>query len=496
MKKWLLPISLAWISLQASGQNPIRYTVFYEAPLEKNGLKVQLEYVGKKAADSTELYYRNRVWSENDIFKCLSVRPEENPGVRFKADTAHNRIVVYHSKSKQVRFTYHIKQDYSEPDYQICYRPRIQNHFFHVLGQTLFMVPMEFALTDNMHTLLDVQVKWVNFPEGFKIHNTFATQTTGQRMKIPLWEGLYHSLFVGGDYRIYSFKHHDKPVYFAVRGNWLRGISDDFLLDHVQKAVRSQRDFWKDDEQDYFTVIVSPTVSQNDSLYRGSGVLGTAVTNAFFVQGTNNPFNNSEVFRYVLHHELMHHWIGGKIPTRHEELNYWFSEGFTDYYTYKNRLRINDLSFEQWLAAFNEEVIKAHWTNPEKNIPNYRIKDDFWESRNVEKVPYRRGAIFAFWLDNQILLKSNYTRSLDDFMRELLAVCTKEHKLFDDELFLELAQKYLDDDIAYFFQKHVIAGTDMDLPGEKWAEGFVCTMNENIPQLTAPASTALKYIPR
>ncbi len=122
----------------------------------------------------------------------------------------------------------------------------------------------------------------------------------------------------------------------------------------------------------------------------------------------------------------MHEWIGNAIQNKHEELNYWFSEGFTDYYTYKNRLRIKDISMDEWKKLFNAEVIKSHWKNPERNIPNYRIKDDFWKSRNVEKVPYRRGAIFAFWLDNQIMLKTQYKRSLDDLMREVLKTCREK----------------------------------------------------------------------
>src|SRR5690606_31285116 len=97
------------------------------------------------------------------------------------------------------------------------------------------------------------------------------------------------------------------------------------------------------------------------------------------------------------------------------------SEGFTDYYTYKNRLRSGNLTFDDWLKQFNEDIFRAHWENPMRNEPNYRIKDDFWKSRNIEKIPYRRGALFAFWLDNQIQLKSNGTRSLDDLMRDLLA---------------------------------------------------------------------------
>ena len=222
--------------------------------------------------------------------------------------------------------------------------------------------------------------------------------------------------------------------------------------------------------------------------------MGTAVTNAFFIQATNNPYNDLETFQYVLHHELMHYWIGGKIVNRHEELNYWFSEGFTDYYTYKNRLRIKDLSLEEWLKKFNADVIRAHWINPKRNIPNFQIKDDFWNSRDIEKVPYRRGAIFAFWLDNQILIKSNYTRSLDHLMKDLLGECAKENKLFDDELFLRFTHKYLDEDISYFFQKHIIAGKDIDLPNGKWVEGFSFALQDSIPILSSERNDASKYL--
>lgn len=492
--KWFLPACFLLVSLSSWGQTKVHYRVFYDNALETNGLKVQLDFDLKRAGDSSALYYRNRMWDENNIFRSLLIHADENPGMRFKADTSNNRILLYHPKSKHIRFTYRIKQDYAEPDYNVAYRPRVHYDFFHVLGQTLFAVPMEWATTHFMGKKLDVQIEWVNFPEGFKIHNTFASQTALQKTKTTLWDGLYHSLFVGGDYRIYTFKHQDKLVHLAVRGEWLKGADDAFWLGHAQKAIQSQRDFWNDYSQDYFTLIISPTVSQNDSLHKGRSVLGTAVTNAFFVQATNNPFNEPETFIYVLHHELMHYWIGGKIKTRHEELNYWFSEGFTDYYTYKNRLRCGNLTFTEWQAMFNKEVIQAHWKNPERNIPNYRIKDAFWESRNVEKVPYRRGAIFAFWLDNQILLKSNYTQSLDNLMRDLLAVCTKEGKLMDDELFLGLAQTYLDEDISYFFQKHVIAGEDMDLPKEKWAEGFRFEMRDSIPQLLSDRSDVEKYL--
>ncbi|MDO5616283.1 MAG: M1 family aminopeptidase [Cruoricaptor ignavus] len=313
-------------------------------------------------------------------------------------------------------------------------------------------------------------------------------------MKVKLWSELYHSLFVGGDYRVKSFSYMEKPIYFAIRGKWLGEYSDDKLFEALKKTISTQREFWKDNNFDYYTAILTPTITQTNSAYKGQSITGSSIKNGFLIQSTNNPFNNFSTVKYIFNHEMMHDWIGGKIPMRNKELNYWFSEGFTDYYTYKNRLRNSDITLKEWLDSFNKDVIKAHWQNPKRNEPNYVIKDDFWNSQDIEKIPYRRGAIFAFWLDNQILKKSNYTKSLDDLMRDILKTCTTENTKFTDELFLEIAQKYLDKDITYFFQKHIINGLDIELKNEDLIDLFKIEYIENIPQILIEKEMKDKYI--
>lgn len=337
-------------------------------------------------------------------------------------------------------------------------------------------------------------MEWLNFPKEFVIHNSFGSNVLKQHLPIKLWSELYHSLFVGGDYRIKSFSYLNKQVYFAIRGKWMNDYQDDQLYDALKKTISTQREFWKDISPDYYTVIITPTITQNDSVYKGNSIHGSGVKNGFFIESTNNPFNKFSKMKYIFNHEMMHDWIGGKILMKNEELNYWFSEGFTDYYAYKNRLRNKDISFKEWLNNFNTEVIKAHWQNPERNLPNYRIKENFWKDYNFQKVPYHRGAIFAFWLDNQILKKSNYTKSLDDVMREILRVCTTENKKFSDELFLNIAQKYLDKDITSFFQKHIINGVDFEFKQEDFIEEFKIVYVEKLPTIVSDEDLIDKYI--
>lgn len=483
------------LPLISFAQETVNYRVIYSENMAMEGMRIELTYTPKKATDSTYFHYSNNVWGQDSLMNCVQIINTENPGYTFKFVPDSNRIVVYHPKSNKISFVYRIKQDYAGDPLEKIYRPRIRKEHFHVLGENMFTVPEEVFNSKVENHELNVLIDWIDFPENYVIHNTFDSQKKHQKLtKIKLWGEFYHSVFVGGDYRIHQFTYEKKPVYFAVRADWFNEYQDDKLLAALQKTVQSQRTFWNDNSAPYFTVILTPTQTTTDSSFTGQSTTGSGVHNAFDILSTNNPFNNWNVINYIFNHELMHNWIGGKIGMKHEELNYWFSEGFTDYYTYKNRLRSGDLSLEDWQDDFNKNVLEAHWKNPERNEPNYRIKDDFWKSRDVEKIPYRRGAIFALWLDNQILLKSNYTLSLDDLMKELLGICVRENKRFTDELFLELAQKYLREDISYFFQKHIINGVAIDLRAVDLIPGFSFETGNEIPQLLATPESKQTYL--
>ncbi len=485
-----------FIPILSSAQIKVNYKVFYHNKLEDEGLKITLSYNLKKASDSTYFHYSNDVWGQKNIMNCLKIIEKDNPNLKFKIVSDSNRIVVYHPKTKKISFTYRILQDAKETS-SASNRPRVKNNFFHILGQSLFVVPEDAYHLKIQPANIEANIEWTDFPNDFKIHNTFGTNQKKQIIKAKLDEEFYHSLFVGGDYRIYDFKYQEKPVYLAIRGKWFNDYQDEKILETLKKTIPTQRNFWKDNAFDYYTVIMTPSNSEIDTLFKGQSMTGSGVKNGFLIQSSNNKFNNYDVIRYVFNHEMMHDWIGGKIKMKNEELNYWFSEGFTDYYTFKNRLQSGDLTLKDWLRDFNKEVLQLHWKNPKKNEPNYVIKDDFWKSRNVEKIPYRRGAIFAFWLDNQILKKSNYKKSLDDVMREILKICVEQNKLFSDDFFLEIVQKYLEKDIkelTYFFQKHIINGVDFDLKNEDLIPEFQIEYVEKIPKINMEEKSLNKYI--
>lgn len=464
-------------------QTKVNYKVFYSSNIENEGLKVELNYKTKKAQGSISFNYDNSGWGENDLFNCLQILESENPSFTFDFVPDSNRIVVHYPTSKKITLNYRIHQDYPGDSLNIVDRPRMSSDYFHIHGRSLFIVPEDVFYSDER--IIEAKVNWVGFPSNYVIHNTFASNVQSQVIKGEIHSSLYHSLFVGGDYRLYPFEHHSKPIVFAIRGKWFAEFdNDDKMLSALKKTIAVQRDFWNDHTQEYYTVIMTPTVSQNDSLYLGQTANGAAVCNGFMIQSSNNPFNQFSILSYMFNHEMMHQWIGLTIRNAHEELNYWFSEGFTEYYTFKNRVRSNDTSMEEWCTFFNEEIFSQHYKNPKRNEPNYVVLDSFWTSRDVEKIPYRRGAIFAFWLDNKIMKASNYTKSLDDLMLELLEKCQCEDRKLSDELFLEAAMKFTNnEDISYEFQKYILNGEDIMFTPQDLIDCFTVEQKENVPQI-------------
>ena len=54
-------------------------------------------------------------------------------------------------------------------------------------------------------------------------------------------------------------------------------------------------------------------------------------------------------------HEHFHSWTGGKIRNNEqEELNYWWTEGFTEYYSRVLALRSGGLSIEEFINDCNQ----------------------------------------------------------------------------------------------------------------------------------------------
>jgi predicted metalloprotease with PDZ domain len=175
---------------------------------------------------------------------------------------------------------------------------------------------------------------------------------------------------------------------------------------------------------------------------------------------------------YVLYHEMMHEWIGQQIIVKNAELNYWFSEGFTDYYSSKMRLKSGNLTFEEWLKWLSDKT-NEYDINPHKNEPNYVLQTRWVEDAFFDKIPYLRGTLYAFYLDNFVQLKTKGKFSLDDVLFEIHSKVKSKDELFTDEIFLDALNKFIpNEDCVYEFQKHIQSAIQIDFSNVQLIEGI------------------------
>jgi predicted metalloprotease with PDZ domain len=446
----------------------LKYAISPWKDADKSGLEVQLECKGAPNGYS-KIYYQNNSWGRtnrwNNIkqFECLT------PGTIVTAYRDSSFWLVQHKAGQKLHFKYALQQDFVG-EIRDYYLPIFQDNYFHLFAQSLFVLP-EHTYPDAK-TALNISLVWEKFPQNWTLHNSFGHQPAKQSLYLKQSE-LMEGVFMGGtDFRFYPMKIQKNTAWLAIRGQW-PATTDSQLVTILTKVFQTQRDFWNDHSQVYYSVSLIPVWGEWTEYSKTCGITGTGLTQSFAAGGTNNPCMDDQILSYLFNHELMHNWIGKIIAIQHEELQYWFSEGFTDYYTFKNMLVNGSLSPDAYCLKMNEDVFDPLYKSPYKSAPNYMIRDSFWLNEDLGKLPYRRGATFAFWLDNQIKLASNYEKSLNDLMLDLYREALKTAAPITDEVFLNKVQVYLNRDISSFFQKHIIVGEPIDFSTENISDVFI-----------------------
>jgi len=404
---------------------------------------------------TTTLSFPNDAWGQKDLYESLDKMQLLNVEGVIEKDKDSGRIVLMHPKGvKELEFEYFLKQDFEgEISTRKIYRPIINKAYFHLFSHNMFMVP------ENKEEPLDILLDFSSFPEGHTIHNSFGSQQRVQLLKDQNMDLFGSAIFVGGDFRIFNGDIHGNQISLATRGEWIP-FEDEDVFKVLEETLTYQRNFWNDHSQTYFTVTLQPFPQENGSSFQGTGL-----TNSFATSVSNNDLTDIGQMVYLFNHELMHNWIGHSIKNENEEEQYWFSEGFTEYYTYKNiaRNRINGLDSDYFIDELNR-TIRDLYTSSVGEAPNAEINyDNFWTNYEYSKLPYWRGTIFAFYLDQKILKASDGKQSLDDVMHQIYADATTKGQKLNHAYFIEVMNSFWDEGFDVVFKKYIEDGQKIDL---------------------------------
>jgi predicted metalloprotease with PDZ domain len=296
------------------------------------------------------------------------------------------------------------------------YRPFVAKERFHFLGSIGLLRPDALAGAAKHRFAIDFS--------GCDGEGRAALCSFGAGPHLEVEETLdafCHSIWMGGAMRLHARDLAGHELMVGIAGKFAFDDADFVAL--TERIIRLERDFFADAGEARFVVTAVPEPREPE----GRSLGGTGLTRSFALfmapafglkPGSDDHLRISS----LLAHEHFHHWNGGVVRGGEEEegLGYWFSEGFTDFFTRRLMARSGTWSVKQWLGEWNR-CLAAFARNPARGAPASRIAQEFWSDRNVSDLPYQRGAIVAALLDREIRATSGGAQSLDDFMRDVVA---------------------------------------------------------------------------
>lgn len=287
-----------------------------------------------------------------------------------------NQRLITHRPNARIHLRYRVIQDWDGvPRAEIgnVYRPTIQPTYFHLIGNAFMVTPG----APPAETRVRFTVR--GLPRGW----SYASDLEHDNLTLgEVWQ----SVVVGGDFRI--LRDPRSKVRLAIRGEW--SFSDQDFLDRAANILSSERAFWNDDATPYLV-----TVLHLDGPEGWVSVGGTGLDDAFAFFATPNA-EQTTIMR-TLAHESFHTWISpqvGGLPQDDQALQYWLSEGFTDFYTARLLVRGGQWTAAQYVADLNN-ALRDYAQSPARSAPNAQISANFWNDRNTQRQPYFRGRFLA-----------------------------------------------------------------------------------------------------
>ncbi|HEX8558866.1 MAG TPA: hypothetical protein VF668_12210 [Pyrinomonadaceae bacterium] len=382
---------------------------------------------------------------QRELFDAVRLMPPRTRGVVIHDSRSPHRKIVSHRPNQSVTIKYQVRQNWAGgvTDFGQCYRPVLQEDYFHFIGEGFFVHPDR----DDERPRL-IELNWEGLPDGWALSHSFGA---GRRSRIinKSLSQLRRAVYVGGDFRVKKILVRGGRLYVALRGRWNFPDRDFFGL--AGKVVEAQRSFWGDDDFPYFLITLIRT-SQPLGSFGGTGLTDSFATFA----STDEPVGLR--LKHLLAHELFHAWNGGKIrPAQPEELLYWFTEGFTEYYTRLLLLRAGLITLEEYFDDYNKAILD-YYTSPLREAGNGRILRDYWRDDELRRIPYRRGDILAHNWNARVRVASRGRHSLDDAMTDLFRAAREKGALLSPALVAELLGAYLKCGVRGDIKKHVESG--------------------------------------
>ena len=215
-------------------------------------------------------------------------------------------------------------------------------------------------------------------------------------------------------------------------------------MDEVQRTVESllhtYSGVFDGMPQDRMLFVANP-----DEKHRGGGVSGNSIT--VLIGGSLDETNRSFWVPLVAH-EVCHIWNGKTINFEWQE--YWFSEGFTEYYSRIVCTRLGLTSASDFLKDF-----ESKWESYLSRQGKLSIREAGEDKSANRELVYQGGSLVAAALDLQIRSLTQNRKSLDDVMKQMYREFGLTGNKYTMSDVIRIVSQIAGEDLEPFFCKYV-----------------------------------------
>jgi hypothetical protein len=344
-------------------------------------------------------------------------------------DDINDKIII----NKSDAYIEYITGDIPEfdDDRLYCY-PMVRKDYACFTGS----IGLYFPLVDDDHVNFDVEFI-SNFPLYVSSIGLIDTDSSSfvtdlRRLKNMLFVFTRHVVEKSG-------------VMITYRKDAVFFIQVDSIIRHIAKFINSCYEFFGISEREKFMINYNGMIVEPGG-GTGYGGNGNYAGFNFLITEAESKIKKKkrDSIKIMLLHELYHHFnkSGGY------ESN-WFGEGFTEFFC-----RYLSLSESKFKDECNKFLTQYHM-NPYRNSGiEIMTRHNFWNNKFVEKLPYAKGFVYAFYL----LQKYG-----DIFIERYKKIITDSYNDPLIRLDNALLKEYLKDE---YFDRYIINGETIKIRGE------------------------------
>jgi len=388
-------------------------TMTYRISAQSGKIHVQMVWDGK-GRDSAVFELPDSWANQKNLYTSIHNLHFSKWGVTLDSSSAPHKLVVRYAEDQPIFIEYDVEQDWEGPlNRSNYYRPIVNADYFHFVGNTALLLP------DSANSDIKALLHWDEAINDGALYSSLGVLKPGDKILVEA-AGLDEALFTGGDFRVDTIEWKQQKIVTAIQGDW--NFSDKDWQAMILKAVALQRSFWNDLDIPYYFISLVPVETKGQGLSYG----GTCLHQGFATFLSSNAELTDRNVQHLYYHEMMHEWIGRQlIMADPEESMYWFSEGFTEFFSYRMMQKAGLLDDQSYLDVANEALYN-YYLSPVRDMSFHDMPDAFWNDPAARRLPYDKGFAVALLLEYVDLSHSIEGDGLTATMRGLLSEAEKD----------------------------------------------------------------------